>query len=124
MHEAGPFEIWDMLGVKETVKQMKAAGFAPASWVAEMLKAGCETFYKYKGDSKVGVYDVAKQKYVSIPKTPGLIVLSELKKAKKVISENPGASLYDIGDGVALVEFHTKMNALDDDIFAITDGGA
>jgi len=43
-----------------------------------------------------------------------------LKGTKKVISENAGASLYDIGDGVALVEFHTKMNALDDDIFAIT----
>ncbi len=121
MHEAGPFEIWDMLGVQETVKQMKAAGFAPASWVAAMLKAGCETFYKYKGDSKVGVYDVAKQKYVTLPKTPGLIVLSELKKTKKVISTNPGASLYDIGDGVALVEFHTKMNALDNDIFVITN---
>jgi 3-hydroxyacyl-CoA dehydrogenase len=121
MHEAGPFEIWDMLGVAETAKQMKAAGFAPAAWVGKMLKAGCETFYKYKGDSKIGVYDVAKQKYVTIPKTPGLIVLSELKKAKKVISSNPGASLYDIGDGVALVEFHTKMNALDDEIFAIAE---
>jgi 3-hydroxyacyl-CoA dehydrogenase len=121
MHEAGPFEIWDMLGVKETARQMKAAGFAPAGWVAGMLKAGCETFYKYKGDSKVGVYDVTKQKYVAIPRTPGLIVLRDFKKAKKVISENPGASLYDIGDGVALVEFHTKMNALDDDIFAIVN---
>jgi 3-hydroxyacyl-CoA dehydrogenase len=109
-----------MLGVQETAKYMKAAGFAPAAWVAKMLKAGCETFYKYKGASKVGVYDVSKQKYVSIPKTPGLIVLSELRKAKKVISSNPGASLYDIGDGIALVEFHTKANALDDDIFAIT----
>ena len=119
MHEAGPFEIWDMLGVEETAKQMKAAGFAPAPWVAAMLKSGCETFYKYKGDSKVGVYDVAKQKYVAIPKTPGLILLGDLRKAKKVISENPGATLYDIGDGIELVEFHTKMNALDNDIFTI-----
>ncbi len=55
------------------------------------------------------------------PKTPGLIILSELKKDKKVISQNSGASLYDIGDGIALVEFHTKMNALDDEIFAIAE---
>ena len=122
-HEAGLFEIWDMLGVQETARKMKAAGYAPAKWVADMLKAGCETFYKYKGGSKVGVYDVTRQKYVSIPKTPGLIVLGDLKKAKKVIIENPGASLYDIGDGVALVEFHTKMNALDDDIFTIVEEG-
>ena len=122
-HEAGLFEIWDMLGVQETAREMKATGYAPAKWVADMLKAGCETFYKYKGGSKVGVYDATRQKYVTIPKTPGLIVLGDLKKAKKVINENPGASLYDIGDGVALVEFHTKMNALDDDIFTIVEEG-
>ena len=117
MHGAGPFEIWDMLGVKETVAKMKAEGFAPAAWVEEMLKAGCEAFYQYKGDSKVGVYDVTKKKYVPIKRAPGLVLLKELKRAKKVISENAGATLYDIGDSVALVEFHTKMNALDDDIF-------
>jgi len=120
MHEAGPFEIWDMLGVAETVEQMKAAGYAPAAWVEDMLKSGCASFYQYKGDDKVGVYDVSKKKYVEIARAPGLVVLSELKKAKKIISENTGASLYDIGDGVACVEFHTKMNALDDDIFNIS----
>jgi 3-hydroxyacyl-CoA dehydrogenase len=116
MHEAGPFEIWDMLGVQETVKAMKAAGYAPAKWVEEMLKSGCETFYKYKGQSKVGMYDVNKKKYATIPRQPGLIVLSELRQAKKVITENGSAALYDIGDDVALVEFRTKMNAIDDDI--------
>jgi len=119
MHEAGPFETWDMLGVKETVKKMKIAGYPAAKWVDAMLKDGFETFYQYKGANKVGVYDVAKKKYVKIKHAPGMVVLSDLKGTKKVISENAGASLYDIGDGVALVEFHTKMNALDDDIFAI-----
>jgi 3-hydroxyacyl-CoA dehydrogenase len=120
-HEAGPFEIWDMLGVKEISRQMKAAGFTPAGWVAKMLKAGCDTFYKYNGGNKVGVYDVNRQKYVSIPKSPGLIVLGDLKKANKVIDQNPGASIYDIGDGIELVEFHTKMNALDDEVFTIME---
>jgi 3-hydroxyacyl-CoA dehydrogenase len=127
MHEAGPFETWDMLGVKETVKQMKAAGYPAAKWVDAMLKAGVETFYQYKRSSpadkngdKVAVYDVAKGKYVKIKRPAGMVFLKDLKGTKKVISENAGASLYDIGDGVALVEFHTKMNALDDDIFAIT----
>ena len=120
MHEAGPFETWDMLGVRETVKKMKAAGYPAAKWVDAMLKDGFETFYQYKGKNKVGVYDVAKKKYVKIRHAEGMVILSDLKGTKKVISENAGASLYDIGDGVALVEFHTKMNALDDDIFAIT----
>ena len=121
-HEAGPFEIWDMLGVKETVKRMKAAGYPAPKWVYAMLKSGIESFYQYKRSSpsdkigdKVGVYDVNKEKYVRIAKPEGVIML----KGRKVISENAGATLYDIGDGVACVDLHTKMNALDDDIFAI-----
>ncbi len=120
MHEVGPFETWDMLGVAETVKRMKATGYAPAKWVEAMLKSGVETFYQYKAGVKVGVYDVSKGKYVKIKVPAGMVLLSDFKRAKKVIAENAGASLYDIGDGVALVEFHTKMNALDDDIFNIT----
>ena len=126
MHEAGPFEIWDMLGVKETVKRMKAEGYPAAKWVDEMLKSGVETFYQYKrsspadkGANKVGVYDVAKKKYVKLKQPEGFVFLKDLRGTKKEVSKNAGASLYDIGDGVALVEFHTKMNALDDDIFAI-----
>lgn len=127
MHEAGPFETWDMLGVKETVKQMKKEGYAPAKWVDEMLKNGVETFYQYKrsspadkGANKVGVYDVVKKKYAKLKQPEGFVLLKDLRGTKKEINRNAGASLYDIGDGVALVEFHTKMNALDDDIFNIT----
>ena len=116
-HEAGPFETWDMLGVKETVKRMKAAGYPAAKWVGAMLKSGIELFYQYKNGDKVGVYDVNKEKYVRIAKPEGIVIL----KGRKVISQNAGATLYDIGDGVACVDFHTKMNALDDDIFAIVN---
>jgi 3-hydroxyacyl-CoA dehydrogenase len=116
MHEAGPFEKWDMLGVAETVLAMKAAGYEPASWVESMLKSGKETFYRYQNGAKVEVYDVVKGDYVRISRTPGLILLNE----QKVVAENAGATLRDMGDGVACVEFHTKMNALDDDIFNIT----
>jgi 3-hydroxyacyl-CoA dehydrogenase len=118
-HEAGPFEIWDMLGVKETVKRMKAEGYPAAKWVDEMLKTGAETFYQYKGVNKVGVYDVTKKKYVKLKQSEGFVLLKDLRGTKKEISKNAGASLFDIGDGVGLVEFHTKMNALDDDISAI-----
>ena len=116
MHEAGPFETWDMLDVKETAAAMAAAGFPPADWVEAMLKAGKKTFYQYKNGSKVGVYDVTRGDYVPMARTPGLVLLREQKE----ISKNAGATLYDMGDGVACVEFHTKMNALDDDIFNIT----
>ncbi len=112
-----------MLGVETTAKDMEKAGFAPASWVAAMLKSGCETFYEYKDGSKAGVYNASRHEYIPIQKEDSLILLSELKQNKKIISQNPGASLYDIGDGIELVEFHTKMNALDDDTFTMMEAG-
>lgn len=122
-HEAGPFEIWDILGVAETARRMKKAGYPAAKWVLEMLKNGIDTFYQYKHGMKVGVYDVVKQKYSRLKMPLGVIALSPLRGTKKEIARNAGASLYDIGDGVALVEFHTKMNSLDEDIFQMMIDG-
>ena len=116
MHEAGPFETWDMLGVKETVKAMKAAGYPAEKWVNEMLKAGVESFYQYKNSEKVGVYDVLKKKYVRLKRAEGIVIL----KQQKIVAQNAGATLRDIGDGIACLEFHTKMNSLDEDIMNLT----
>ena len=118
-HKVGPFEVWDMLGVQAVVDQMTAAGFAPADWVLSMLKSGNDSFYQYEDGNIVGVYDVSKQDYVRIARTPGLVLLRE----QKVVKKNAGATLYDMGDGVACVEFHTKMNALDADIVEMINEG-
>ena len=114
-HEAGPFEMWDWLGIKETAKQMKAAGYPAPKWVNDMLKSGIETFYQYRNGDKVGVFDVNKGKYVRLAKPEDVIML----KGRRIINRNAGATLYDMGDGVACVDIHTKLNTLDDDIFAI-----
>ena len=116
-HELGPFEVWDALGVPEIVPRMKGAGFPPAPWVEKMLENGMSTFYQYQNDRKVGVYNQAKCAYDPVERPASLIILKEEKAAGKVIARNGSASLVDLGDGVACVEFHTKMNALDDDIF-------
>ncbi len=115
-HQAGPFEIWDMLGVAETKDAMQAAGFPAPGWVETMLEAGYDSFYECDGPIKVGVYNPARKQYDPIAKPRGMVILDQQKAAGKVIKKNPGASLIDIGDGVVCVQFHTKMNALDDDI--------
>lgn len=112
MHEAGPFETWDMLGVKEILRQMEAAGYPAAPWVQKMLDAGIESFYQHENGEKVGVYDVVGGKYVQLDRPEDRITL----KQQKIVSQNAGASIRDLGDGVACLEFHTKMNALDEDI--------
>jgi 3-hydroxyacyl-CoA dehydrogenase len=116
VHESGPFESWDAFGVKETAEKMKAEGYEPAAWVDEMLKAGKTTFYQYDGTTKIGIYNPAKKNYEPLKKAPGLIVLQSLKEDKKVVAKNDGASLIDLGDGIACLEFHTKMNSVDQDI--------
>jgi 3-hydroxyacyl-CoA dehydrogenase len=115
-HEAGPFETWDMLGVKDTAEHMNAAGYPAAEWVQDMLKAGFDSFYQYENGEKVGVYDATQRKYVPVKRPEGMIIL----KQQKIVSQNSGATIRDLRDGVACLEFHTKMNALDEDIMTMT----
>jgi 3-hydroxyacyl-CoA dehydrogenase len=117
-HDQGPFETWDALGVRETVKQMEAAGAPPAAWVKEMLASGNETFYARAGERRVGVYEPVRKGYREIAPNRSEIALSVRKsESGGVLAQNDGASLVDLGQGVACVEFHTKMNALDTDIW-------
>lgn len=117
MHEAGPFETWDMLGVKESVERMQMLGYPAAGWVDEMLSMGISTFYQYEAGDKVGVYDVTTKKYVPFKRPEGMVIL----KKQPVVAENTGATIRDMGDGVACLEFHTKMNSLDEDIMNMAD---
>jgi 3-hydroxyacyl-CoA dehydrogenase len=121
--EAGPFETWDMLGVAETAFAMREAGFPAAPWVDEMLAEGCTSFYQYRDGIKAGVFNPALGTYEAIPERTGLIFLPELKTAGMIIKKNPGANLYDLGDGVAGLEFKTKMGTLDLDVFEMIQEG-
>ncbi|MFC1923147.1 3-hydroxyacyl-CoA dehydrogenase NAD-binding domain-containing protein [Chloroflexota bacterium] len=118
-HEAGPFETWDMLGVAETLDRMRDEGFEPASWVDEMVSRGFQSFYKYENGSKSGVFNPGVGEYEMIKPSPAIIMLHQ----QKLIDKNPGASLWDMGDGIACVEFHAKMNILDEDINSMIETG-
>jgi 3-hydroxyacyl-CoA dehydrogenase len=114
-HELGPFELWDALGVRETADAMEKDGVAVAPWVKEMLDAGHETFYR-ETEGALSYYDPARRGYVTEASDELKIELARLKSAGRVVRENRGASLVDLGDGVACLEFHTKMNTLDADL--------
>ena len=112
--EVGPFESWDALGVADTVAKMKEAGMEPASWVQEMIDAGHTTFYKFENGKKQ-YYDIPSKAYKVMPGTEGLVFLDAFKETNKVW-EKAGATIYDIGDGILNLEFHTKMNSVDADV--------
>ncbi|WP_416867717.1 MAG: 3-hydroxyacyl-CoA dehydrogenase/enoyl-CoA hydratase family protein [Imperialibacter sp.] len=112
--ELGPFETWDLVGVKATAEKMKAAGMKVAPWVHEMLAAGNNSFYKFEKGQKL-YYDIPSKAYKPIPGKEGLIILDAFKE-NKVVWSNAGATLYDIGDGILDLEFHTKMNSLGQEV--------
>jgi 3-hydroxyacyl-CoA dehydrogenase len=114
----GPFEAWDALGLTKAIEKMKAAGFEIPGWVQEMLDQGNEAFYKTEA-GKTSYYDPQSKAYREVPVKPGIILLPALKDREKTVAENKGASLIDLGDGVACLEFHTKMNAMGDDIVSM-----
>ena len=112
--EIGVFEAWDAIGVRESVERMKTEGQTIPENVQKMLDAGAETFYKYENGTK-SFYDLVNGGYKEIADKPGVIVLKSVKDRTGVIKKNTGASLIDIGDGVACLEFHSKMNSIGGD---------
>jgi 3-hydroxyacyl-CoA dehydrogenase len=63
-HEMGPFEIWDALGVRRTVRTMEEKDISVAEWVKEMLAAGHESFYR-DDEGVVSYYDPAAKEHIS-----------------------------------------------------------
>ncbi len=113
-HEMGPFEKWDAIGVEKSVARLKEEGRAVPTNVEKMLSTGAKSFYKTENGQRQ-YFDFASGEYKPVPTPAGITILKSLKDQNKVVKKNAGASLIDLGDGVACVEFHSKMNALGSD---------
>ncbi|WP_226580288.1 3-hydroxyacyl-CoA dehydrogenase/enoyl-CoA hydratase family protein [Halobacillus litoralis] len=111
--ELGPFEMWDAIGVKASVERMKSEGESIPQWIETMLESGNDSFYK-KENGNVYYYHDGDYKQYSFNKKN--INLKRIKETKEVIKKNAGASLIDLGDGVAGLEFHSQSNAIGLDI--------
>ncbi|PGY15249.1 3-hydroxyacyl-CoA dehydrogenase/enoyl-CoA hydratase family protein [Bacillus sp. AFS031507] len=111
--ETGPFETWDAIGVEKSVQKMKESGLEVPAWVTEMLEKGHSSFY-LEENGELFFYDNGQYRLVEL--NPKALDLKKIKKQKGVIKKNSGASLIDIGDGVALLEFHSPNNAIGLDI--------
>jgi 3-hydroxyacyl-CoA dehydrogenase len=112
--ELGPFETWDAVGVKEAIAVMELKNNKPVAWVYEMLQNGNTSFYKNENGIKK-YYDPASKTYLPVSGTSSFIILDNLRESK-VIWQNSGCSLFDIGDGVLNLEFRTKMNTIGGEI--------
>lgn len=94
-YQLGPFELWDALGGKDLAEEMLEDGILLPDWVMEHLESNDGLFYAQEGFAGL------------IPKH-----LTLDNPAHRVHLKNEDATLYNIGDDVAVLEFHTKGNVL------------
>lgn len=106
--QMGLFATADAVGVPAFVQIMEAEGQKPAPWVYEMLEAGHTSFYKIEGGKKY-YYDIPSKSYKTIAGTESFIILDTLRQTNQVW-QNAGSVVYDLGDGIAGIEFRSKMN--------------
>lgn len=111
----GPFEMIDQMGVQWFAKHVAKAGLIVPQLLDTAIKAG--GFYKVI-DGRPH-YMTAEGDYAPIKRAPGVLLLSDIKLKGPALAKNGSASLWDIGDGVVCLEFHSKMNALDPESLAM-----
>ena len=113
--DVGPFESWDAIGVQKSVDRMIAEGMNVPSWITDMLAAGRGSFYARDESGQQTYWDLGGD-VKPVPGSANQIFITDLKATNSPVARNMSASLHDMGDGALLLEFHSKMNALDDDI--------
>ncbi len=114
--QLGPFEMWDTVGVADTVTRMKAAGDRVSPVVETMLASGATTWYRENG---AACYDPTSKTYQALARPAGVARIADFRASHGVVRGNPGASLIDLGDGIACIELHSKKSAIGDDIMRL-----
>ena len=108
----GPFELLDQIGLTWFVEKLKSENRP-----VPPLLLNKESLYS-TASGKLEYADISGT-YKAVKRAEGVLLLTDIKQQTKPILHNRSASLWDIGDGVACLEFHSKMNTLDMDIMAL-----
>jgi len=116
--ELGPFEMWDVAGVAETTAQLRATDQHVSPRAEKLLASGNTSWYTDDPEGRT-VFDHATSSHKPIDQPEGIASAATFRRANKVIRKNPGCSLIDIGEDIALLELHSKKNAIGDDIVSL-----
>ncbi len=114
--DAGPFETWDMIGVKKSTERMHLEGKKIPEWILEMLECGRESFYSFENGFKTYWSPIDKS-VLKIKQSPKIFNLALYKTAGHTLKRDLSASINDMGDGILNVEFHSilqpRLNPID-----------
>ncbi|TNE41446.1 MAG: 3-hydroxyacyl-CoA dehydrogenase/enoyl-CoA hydratase family protein [Alphaproteobacteria bacterium] len=115
----GPFEQLDQLGNQYFIDRLEKEGLP----VPEFLKkVGDRLLYKEEG--RDACYMTVEGDYKVIPVAEDAFMLADIKRGAEPVASNKGASIWDLGDGVACLELHTKMNSIDQDVVTMLQEAA
>jgi 3-hydroxyacyl-CoA dehydrogenase len=104
---AGPFELIDKIGAATIAGLIQGENLSVPPLLAKPLPF-------YRVDGGFIRQRAPSGEWVRIARRPGVLLMGDVKRASAPVAKNGSASLWDIGDGVLCVEFHSRMNALDD----------
>lgn len=110
----GPFEYWDMIGIKNGAEIAQSLGESVPAWVNQMIADGITSFYQTENGTRK-YYDIKSKAYLIIPGTEHIIHLDNLRNNAPVY-KNSECTIHDIGDGVLCFEFTSKSNAIGEGI--------
>lgn len=113
--ELGPFELWDAIGLRQSVDRMKEEGERIPEWVESWLAEGNTSFYR---TSELKRFFVSGGQLREERQEDDVISLASLKEDGRTVLGTSGASLIDIGDDVVCLEFHSPNNAIGGDILS------
>lgn len=110
----GPFEYWDMLGIREGAEFLKSSGENIPLWIETMIREGINTFYRVH-QGKREYYNLHTKAYEPLPYGKHIIHLDNIRSQSPVY-KNAECILHDMGDGVLCLEFTSKSNAIGEGI--------
>ena len=105
----GPFEMMDAIGPKSMVNRLNDSNKS----VPPFLALAAEKGMFYGIDSGEITRLSPNGEMVKIERNEETLTVADLKRRGKPLERNASASIWDMGDQVLLVEYHTKMNAMD-----------
>jgi 3-hydroxyacyl-CoA dehydrogenase len=116
--ELGPFEMWDAVGVVPSIDRLRARNEHVSPQAEALLASGKTSWYSDAAGTR-SEFSPAKRSYEPVQEPEGIANIAAFKRANGVIRKNAGASLVDIGEGIACIELHSKKNAIGDDIVSL-----
>lgn len=113
--DLGSFEVWDALLQHPAILEKVFADRELPALVQRVKEQGQGTFYIGALGNRQ-YFDFKSNSYKPVPLPQGVISLPALKAQNRVVRDNGSAALLDLGDGIGCIEFHTKMNSIDEGI--------